>query len=145
MARTKVRLAQLTLPRRYNAMARDWLFGKLDAVHMSIRPPASWLRPAQRRRPLSRAGEAPAARPKMKSSERTITMERNLTAEEAEIAEIIRGVLAVQARTAAEENRPLRRATHAKGVCARAVFEVLERRSRTRSGAGSTARQGDLR
>jgi hypothetical protein len=33
MARTKVRLAQLTLPRRYNAMARDWLFGKLDAVH----------------------------------------------------------------------------------------------------------------
>jgi hypothetical protein len=62
----------------------------------------------------------------MKSAERTITMERNLTAEEREIAEIIRGVLAAQARTAAEENRPLRRATHAKGVCARAVFEVLD-------------------
>src|SRR5262245_9266736 len=53
-------------------------------------------------------------------------MEHNPAAEEAEIAEIIRGVLAVQARTAAEENRPLRRATHAKGVCARAVFEVLD-------------------
>ena len=49
----------------------------------------------------------------------------NPAAEEAEIAAIIRGVLAVQARTAAEENRPLRRATHAKGVCVRAVFEVL--------------------
>ena len=33
MARTKVRFARLTLPRRYNPMARDWLFGKLDAVH----------------------------------------------------------------------------------------------------------------
>ena len=53
-------------------------------------------------------------------------MERNLAAEQAEIAEIIRGVLAVQARTAVEENRQARRATHAKGVCARAVFEVLD-------------------
>ena len=53
-------------------------------------------------------------------------MERNPATEEAEIGEIIRGVLAVQARTAAEENRPLRRATHAKGVCTRAVFEVLD-------------------
>jgi catalase len=53
-------------------------------------------------------------------------MERKPRTEEAEIAEIIRGVLAVQARSAAEENRTLRRATHAKGVCARAVFEVLD-------------------
>ena len=53
-------------------------------------------------------------------------MERHRASDEAKIADIVRGVLAVQARTAAEENRPLRRATHAKGVCARAVFEVLD-------------------
>jgi hypothetical protein len=51
-------------------------------------------------------------------------MERN--PEEAEIAEIVRGFLALQVGTAAEENRPLRRGTHAKGVCARAVFDVLD-------------------
>jgi hypothetical protein len=62
----------------------------------------------------------------MRSAEEAIKIERNPATEEAEIAEIVRGVLAVQARTAAEENRPLRRATHAKGVCARAVFEVLD-------------------
>ena len=53
-------------------------------------------------------------------------MERNPATEEAEIAETVRGFLALQARTAAEENRPLRRGVHAKGVCARAVFEVLD-------------------
>ena len=53
-------------------------------------------------------------------------VEANPATEEAEIAEIVRGFLAVQARTAAEENRPLRRGTHAKGVCARAVFDVLD-------------------
>jgi len=53
-------------------------------------------------------------------------MEHNAATEEAEIAQIVRGVLAVQARTAADENRPLRHATHAKGVCARAVLEVLD-------------------
>lgn len=53
-------------------------------------------------------------------------MERNPATEDADIAEIVRGFLAMQARTAAEGNRPLRRATHAKGVCARAVFEVLD-------------------
>ena len=53
-------------------------------------------------------------------------MERDRAAEEADIDEIVRGFLAQQARTAAEENRPLRRGTHAKGVCARAVFEVLD-------------------
>jgi hypothetical protein len=53
-------------------------------------------------------------------------MERNPDIDEAEITEIVRGFLALQARTAAEENRPLRRGVHAKGVCARAVFEVLD-------------------
>src|SRR5262245_31675839 len=47
-------------------------------------------------------------------------------AETAEVADIVHGILAVQARTAKEENRPLCRATHAKGVCAKAVFEVLD-------------------
>lgn len=45
---------------------------------------------------------------------------------DAEIAEIVEGFLTVQERTAAEGNRPLRRGTHAKGVCAQAVFEVLD-------------------
>jgi hypothetical protein len=53
-------------------------------------------------------------------------MERNPATEEAEIAETVRAFHALQARTAAEENRPLRRGVHAKGVCARAVFEVLD-------------------
>ncbi len=53
-------------------------------------------------------------------------MERYTTAKDAEIAEIARGFLAQQERAAAEQNRPLRRGTHAKGVCARAVFEVLD-------------------
>ncbi|MEP7343807.1 MAG: hypothetical protein ABI877_01010 [Gemmatimonadaceae bacterium] len=53
-------------------------------------------------------------------------MEPSPDADETEIVEIIRGFLAVQSRSAAEENRPLRRGTHAKGVCANAVFEVLD-------------------
>ena len=48
-----------------------------------------------------------------------------LTTEDAEIAEIVRGFLALQAR-AAGNDRPFRRATHAKGVCARATFEVFD-------------------
>lgn len=43
-----------------------------------------------------------------------------------EIDAIVRGFLAQQARTAAEEGRPLRRGTHAKGVCVRATFDVLD-------------------
>ena len=54
------------------------------------------------------------------------SLERSLATEEADIAEIVQGFLALQARSAAAENRPLRRATHAKGVCARAEFEVLD-------------------
>ena len=53
-------------------------------------------------------------------------VERNPAEDEAEITEIVRGFLAVQARTAADENRPLHRGTHAKGVCARAVFDVID-------------------
>jgi hypothetical protein len=53
-------------------------------------------------------------------------MERDPATDGAEIAEIVRGFLVQQARAATEENRPLRRGTHAKGVCARAVFDVLD-------------------
>jgi hypothetical protein len=52
--------------------------------------------------------------------------ERNLAAEEAIIAQIVDRVLAMQANAAAQQKRPLARGTHAKGVCARAQFEVLD-------------------
>jgi catalase len=52
--------------------------------------------------------------------------ERNLAAEEAIIAQIVDRVLATQANAAAQQKRPLARGTHAKGVCARAQFEVLD-------------------
>jgi hypothetical protein len=45
--------------------------------------------------------------------------------EDADIAEIVQGFLTLQAR-AAERTGSVRRATHAKGVCARAEFEVLD-------------------
>ena len=53
------------------------------------------------------------------------SLERKLATEEAEIAEIVQGFLTLQAR-AAVQDRPLRRATHAKGVCVRAKFEVFD-------------------
>jgi hypothetical protein len=53
------------------------------------------------------------------------SLESKLTNEEAQIAEIVQGFLAVQARAAGQDGQ-LRRATHAKGVCLRAQFEVLD-------------------
>jgi len=41
-----------------------------------------------------------------------------------EIAQIVRGFVAQQARLAADQKRPLCRGTHAKGLCVRAVFQV---------------------
>jgi hypothetical protein len=52
--------------------------------------------------------------------------ERNLAAEPAIIEEIVKRILAMQATVAAEQRGPLVRGTHAKGVCARAQFEVLD-------------------
>lgn len=49
-------------------------------------------------------------------------------ASDREIVETVRGFLALQARTARDENRPLRRGVHAKGVCAHALFEVSDLR-----------------
>ena len=53
------------------------------------------------------------------------SLEPKLAGEEADIAEIVQGFLTLQARAAAP-GEPLRRATHAKGVCVRAEFEILD-------------------
>lgn len=55
-----------------------------------------------------------------------IVLPRNAATEDAELVEMARGFLAMQTRTAVEENRALCRSVHAKGVCAEAVFEVLD-------------------
>jgi hypothetical protein len=52
--------------------------------------------------------------------------ERNLGAEQACIDEIVEKALLMQANAAAQQQRPLDRGTHAKGVCARAKFEVFD-------------------
>jgi hypothetical protein len=54
-----------------------------------------------------------------------LSTESKLPNEEADIAEIVQGFLALQAR-AAGPDRPVQRGTHAKGVCVRAEFEVLD-------------------
>jgi hypothetical protein len=53
-------------------------------------------------------------------------LERVSPTEAADIEEIRRGMLAIQAQAAAAGKRPLSRGTHAKGICARAEFEVFE-------------------
>src|ERR1700730_5514774 len=52
--------------------------------------------------------------------------ERNLTREKSDIEEITKKSLLMQANAAAQQHRPLCRGTHAKGVCARARFEVFD-------------------
>jgi hypothetical protein len=52
--------------------------------------------------------------------------ERDLAREASDIEAIVRRTLKVQATSAAEQHRPLARGTHAKGICARAEFEVLD-------------------
>jgi hypothetical protein len=52
--------------------------------------------------------------------------ERNLTREPAIIEEIVSKTLQMQADAAAQQHRPLARGTHAKGICVRAEFEVLD-------------------
>jgi catalase len=53
--------------------------------------------------------------------------ERKKISEEEVIAEIAKNVLVMQSKTAKDQNRPLRRGTHAKGICVRAQFEVFQR------------------
>lgn len=52
--------------------------------------------------------------------------ERDLVAEQADIAQIVQLVLQMQASAAAAQQCPLARGTHAKGVCAQAQFEVFD-------------------
>src|SRR4051794_5246496 len=52
--------------------------------------------------------------------------ERKLPTEQQDIADIVAGILAVQARFARHERRPPGRGTHTKGVCVRASFEVYD-------------------
>src|SRR5258708_7811024 len=52
--------------------------------------------------------------------------DRNLAREQADIEEITRRSLLLQANSAAKQRRPLARGTHAKGVCVRAQFEVFD-------------------
>jgi hypothetical protein len=52
--------------------------------------------------------------------------ERSLAGEQSVINEITERVLLMQANAASQQRRPLRRGTHAKGVCARALFEIFD-------------------
>ena len=52
--------------------------------------------------------------------------ERKLPTEQQDIAEIVAGILVVQARFARRQKRPLGRGTHTKGVCARATLEIFD-------------------
>ena len=54
------------------------------------------------------------------------SLERPSPTEAADIAEIVRGILAIQAQAADKARRPLARGTHAKGICVRAEFEVFD-------------------
>jgi hypothetical protein len=53
-------------------------------------------------------------------------LERSLATEPAVIAEISEKIILMQKNAAAEQHRPICRGTHAKGVCARAQFEVFD-------------------
>ena len=65
-------------------------------------------------------------------------LERVSPTEAADIEEIKRGMLAIQQQAAAAGRRPLARGTHAKGICVRGEFEVLDVRAVARD-----ARLGD--
>jgi catalase len=69
---------------------------------------------------------------------RLADFERKLPTEDADIEEIVQGILTLQARYATEQKRPLARGTHAKGVCARAQFEIFDVRSTVSDGALAT-------
>jgi hypothetical protein len=78
-----------------------------------------------------------------------MTFERKPPGEDADIKEIVHGILVIQKRFALEQKRPLGRGTHTKGVCARATFEVFDLRQTipdgtqaARLGRGLFARPG---
>jgi hypothetical protein len=55
-----------------------------------------------------------------------VNFEKKRPSEDADIAEIVKDILTVQATKAAHQGRPLGRGTHTKGVGARATFEVFD-------------------
>src|SRR5207302_1128995 len=55
--------------------------------------------------------------------------ERNVAGEQSIIEQIVELVLVAQSKAATEQKRPLRRGTHAKGICVRGQFEVLDVRA----------------
>ena len=67
--------------------------------------------------------------------------ERKLPTEQQDVADIVAGILAVQARFARKQKRPLGRGTHTKGVCVRATLEIFDA-AKTVSDAGLAARLG---
>jgi hypothetical protein len=52
--------------------------------------------------------------------------DRNPAREQSDIKEITERVLLMQAKAASRQRQPLQRGTHAKGICARAQFEVFD-------------------
>ena len=62
----------------------------------------------------------------LQASDIAVGLERKSPTEGADIDEIVRGMLAIQAQAAAKGKRPLSRGTHAKGICVRAEFEVFD-------------------
>jgi len=62
----------------------------------------------------------------LQESDTAVGLERRSPGEAADVDEIVRGMLAIQAQAAAKGKRPLSRGTHAKGICVRAQFEVLD-------------------
>ncbi len=56
----------------------------------------------------------------------SMEFEKKLPTEDADIAQIVDGMLSIQANYAAQQDRALARGTHAKGVCVRAMFEVFD-------------------
>src|SRR5437588_12509430 len=52
--------------------------------------------------------------------------ERTVAGEQAIVEAITERVLAMQAKAAARQHRPLRRGTHAKGICVQGQFEVFD-------------------
>ena len=68
--------------------------------------------------------------------------ERNFVGEKSAIAEIAARSLLMQTNAATEQHRPLCRGTHAKGVCARARFEVFDMTFERDSVAAARLAQG---
>src|SRR5450755_5100418 len=52
--------------------------------------------------------------------------ERGLIPEEYLVSEIEKNVLLMQAKSAKDQHKPLRRGTHAKGICVQAELEILD-------------------